>query len=97
LEEHRLNPASHAVLIQLAYCYIGLGSYKQAEKIYSDLSANSDSNMEECFYGLGMIYENNKRYEEALDCYEKAVNLANAAWYNWAAENVRKKYKGRFK
>lgn len=66
-------------LLNLGNTYIVLGKYEEAEKLYRrglDNSSSSLSLQVEIWNALAELYETKNKYEEALECSRKAIELA---------------------
>ncbi|MCL2400007.1 MAG: tetratricopeptide repeat protein [Defluviitaleaceae bacterium] len=74
-----------------AFCYIGLKKYKLAHRIYMDILVGRDQiKWGECYFGLGLICEEKKKYKEALEFYEQALKIDNSVRNNAALEELSK-------
>jgi len=73
---------------QLALCYVGLGKYTLARKMFNEVLEGSTMWAEECYYGLGLIFERQKNYEKALEFYAKALEKMNSIKFNFARDRV---------
>jgi len=73
---------------QMAICYVGLGKYAQARKMFDEVLETSTIWVDECYYGLGLIFERQKNYKKALEYYTKALEKVNSIKYNFARDRV---------
>lgn len=65
--------------ITLAFEYVDLGKYKEAEALYQEL-LNEDLNnkdYESVMFGLGYLYVFTDRFDDALDVYEQLLKRAS--------------------
>jgi len=76
--------------VQMALCYVGLRKYNLARKMFNTILEDKGQ-WDECFYGLGLIYERDRKYEEALKYYDIAIEIADAVQYNAARDLLMKK------
>jgi tetratricopeptide (TPR) repeat protein len=69
-----LKPEEIAYLIRASYVYYEQGHLKQAQEMFEAMSLLDDSNS--YVHGiLGSIYQKQQRFEEAISCYSRALNL----------------------
>jgi len=60
--------------IQLAYAYYQAGNLKQAESLYRNILEKESNNIQVLNY-LGNVFQDQYKYDEAIDCYQKAIQL----------------------
>jgi tetratricopeptide (TPR) repeat protein len=71
--------------VQIALCYAGLKKYSLAGKLFDEVLADGGK-WHECYFGLGVVSEGERKYSEALEYYEMAIALADAVQYNAARD-----------
>ena len=74
--------------IQIALCYIGLRKYNLARKMLFDEIKEGGRGLDECYYGIGLSYERQRKYREAADYYNKAIQISNAVQYREALKRL---------
>jgi len=82
--------------VYIAACYLGLGKLEQAKEEFltrldTPRRPGSWCERESCdssLYGLGLIYELEKNYEEAKSYFEKAVAISNSVKHNAAIKRM---------
>jgi len=80
-ERQRQDPENAYHQIQIAFCYIGLRKFALARSMLMAI-VEQDNYWYECYFGLGLILERNRKYSDAIEFYNKAIAIANAVQYN---------------
>lgn len=62
-------------LVFLGTCLAGQGRFDEAEHLLRRAVKVESSNPDEAYYNLGIIFRNTERYDEALVCLERAIEL----------------------
>jgi len=75
------------LMTQISLCYIGLRKYDAAHKILLEITKLGEER-DECYYGLGLIYERARRYDKAREYYAKAIAVSDSVQYNAAMASV---------
>ncbi len=63
-----------AVLLFTALCYTDWGLPEEAVKVYNELLLNDEKNTT-ALSNLGILYSKDNKYYEALECFEKAIDI----------------------
>jgi len=80
----KINPENIDILEAASILFQQLGEYKQAEK-YALKEIEIDGKLPKPYFQLGIIYNAQKRYGEAIEAYRKALELKPdyaVAWSN---------------
>ena len=86
LEAHQLDPQEATFLIFAGSCAFRQGEIIRAEEFARQATQCERGAIEEAFYNLGGYLSCQKRYQEALDCYERALEIDPE--YKIAAERL---------
>ena len=62
-------------LIYLGTSHYHLGKISEAEQILKKATNCNEGFSDEAFYNLGIVYGSQKKYQEALHCFEKAIEI----------------------
>jgi tetratricopeptide (TPR) repeat protein/serine/threonine protein kinase len=65
----------------LAEIYAKMGLYPDAQKTLSDAIKNCSEKIDRIYWLKGRVAAENKHFEQALECYEKAIELNEKQWY----------------
>ena len=65
---------TNEILNYIGCCYIKLGDSKRAYDIFKDLTKRTK--WERPWFNLGRIYLHDEQYEQALKCFNKAVEIS---------------------
>jgi tetratricopeptide (TPR) repeat protein len=78
------EPENMDTVFNLANAYLGAGSLDKAEGLFvKSLETNPDD--DQALYQLGTIYDKSKKYDEAIDAFEKVVDLKPKFARGWDA------------
>lgn len=78
------EPDNSDTIFNLANAYLGVGSLEQAEGLFQkSLAENPDDH--QVLYQLGSIYDKSKKYDEAIESFEKVVDLKPRFVQGWDA------------
>jgi predicted Zn-dependent protease len=80
------------VLYNKAQAYVGLGEYKEAEKILTSL-AKKDNKNEKILNLLAYIYEKTDQLEQAMKLYDEIYKITKKSKYKESIERVQEKIK----
>jgi tetratricopeptide (TPR) repeat protein len=72
---HNLNPSEATFLIYQGVLSLRLGKYDEAAQILIKATNCSEGCIDEAFYNLGVVRIAQKRYNEALTCFEKTLEI----------------------
>ena len=75
LEAHRLDPSDAAYLIYAGSAAFRKGNIDGAQKLASRAADCSKGCPEEAWFNLGGYLLSDKRYQDAADCYRKALEI----------------------
>jgi tetratricopeptide (TPR) repeat protein len=69
------NPEEASYLIYLGTSFYRLGKISEAEQILRKATNCKEGYIDEAFYNLGIVLGSRKKYQEALFCFEKAIEI----------------------
>ena len=72
---HLANPLEATFLIYKGVLFLRTEKYDEASKTLIEATKCSEGCIEEAFYNLGVVRIAQKRYEEALVCFENAIEI----------------------
>lgn len=75
LEAHQQKPDEASFLIFAATVSFRLGDVKQAEELARKGTECSKGHIDEAWYNLGSYLAAQANFEEAMECYEKAIEI----------------------
>ena len=80
------------LILDLAFLYDKIADFNSAEKMYK-MALDIDNTCAIAYYGLGIIYDDDELYEEAIECYKNAIENDNKyMWYigpiNWTIDRA---------
>ena len=64
------------LILDLAFLYDKIADFNSAEKMYK-MALDIENTCAIAYYGLGIIYEYDKLYEQAIACYKHAIEKYN--------------------
>lgn len=73
-EAYEYNKGDASIADNLALAYFEKGEVEKAEKIYEELFETSSPEFIEAYYNYGRIFEYKKDYQNAADCYQRALS-----------------------
>ena len=88
------HPGNLRNKMNIAFCCMGLRKYSIARDMYLEflesapITEHDAGDLSDCYYGLGLICEYRKKYPEALEYYEKAVEFGNSIRNNRARGRI---------
>jgi len=75
MEAHRLDPTDATYLIYAGSVAFRSGNIDRAQKLASRATDCSEGCIEEAWFNLGGYLLSDKRYQDAADCYRKALEI----------------------
>ena len=60
------------LILDLAFLYDKIADFNSAEKMYK-MALDIDNTCAIAYYGLGIIYDDDELYEEAIECYKNSI------------------------
>ncbi len=75
MKSHEEDPNDATYLIFVGSTFMKEGNLEKAEKFHSKAITLSDGCIDEAYFNLGGVYLAQERYNEAKDCYLKALEI----------------------
>jgi tetratricopeptide (TPR) repeat protein len=72
---HEKNPEEATFLIYAGLMFLKLENYVEAEEALRQATLSKEGCIDEAFYNLGVVLIVQRKYEEALFCFEKALEI----------------------
>ena len=69
------KPADKVTMLKIANIYKLLGNNAKALGFYDKIIA-LDSNNTDAYFNKGLVYANQKNYDESIKCFEKVIELS---------------------